>query len=232
MSFWSKFGKIASIAGPIAAAPFTGGTSLLGTLGLGAGAAQAIKTGLGVAGNLAKGASAQRAEDRGAQTEYNLSNDQNRLNYAQFNQGDAQRQMRQRLSADLLGNTQDPMDPRAAKFGSSSRVNPDTIAALRQQGMTPRTMTTSAQPKPTGTDSFLNTLGLAGTTLGGLQQSGLLNRQPPREQAVGADQLNTAGLPRAPLEVAPSVMKLPMQGDVVMPDLEELLRQQQQGGYA
>ena len=179
MSFWSKFGKIASIAGPLAAAPFTGGTSLLGTLGLGAKTAGLIGAGLGTAGKLAQGASAQRAQDRGAQTEFNLANDRNRLAYGQFNQGDQQRQLRQRLSADLLGNTQGPVDPRAQKFGMGSRINPDTLAALRQSGMTSQAMQPTGQPKPSGLDSFLSTLGMAGTAMGALGQLPIRSQTPP-----------------------------------------------------
>jgi hypothetical protein len=49
MSFWSKLGKIASFAAPIAAAPFTGGTSLA-LIGAGAGAANAALNKQGLKG--------------------------------------------------------------------------------------------------------------------------------------------------------------------------------------
>lgn len=52
MSFWGKLGKILSVAAPIVAAPLTGGTSLLGLAGAGAGTAAAIGTGIGAAGSL------------------------------------------------------------------------------------------------------------------------------------------------------------------------------------
>ena len=58
MSFWSKFGKIASYAAPIAAAPFTGGLTTV-AIGAGAGAARAAaehKGVKGILGNAALGA--------------------------------------------------------------------------------------------------------------------------------------------------------------------------------
>jgi hypothetical protein len=53
MSFWGTLGKIASIAGPLAAVPFTGGTSLLGMAGLGAKTAATVGGILGAAGKVA-----------------------------------------------------------------------------------------------------------------------------------------------------------------------------------
>lgn len=53
MGFWSTLGKIGSIAGPIAAIPFTGGTSALGLTGLGAKSAATIGGILGAAGKIA-----------------------------------------------------------------------------------------------------------------------------------------------------------------------------------
>lgn len=57
MGFWSTLGKVASIAGPIAAIPFTGGasSSLLGALGLGAKGAAITGGILGAAGKVAQG---------------------------------------------------------------------------------------------------------------------------------------------------------------------------------
>jgi len=49
--FWKKLGKIASVAAPIVAAPFTGGASLA-LIGAGAGAANAALSGGGVKGAL------------------------------------------------------------------------------------------------------------------------------------------------------------------------------------
>lgn len=51
MGFWRKFGKFASIAAPIVAAPFTGGASLA-LIGAGAGAAHGALSGGGVKGAL------------------------------------------------------------------------------------------------------------------------------------------------------------------------------------
>lgn len=51
MGFWSKFGKIASFAAPIIAAPFTGGLSLA-AIGAGAGAANAALNHQGIKGML------------------------------------------------------------------------------------------------------------------------------------------------------------------------------------
>jgi hypothetical protein len=197
MGFWSTLGKIGGIAGPIAAAPFTGGGSLLGLLGASAPVASAIGAGLGVAGKLASGASQQRAQDRGAQAEYDalrvpLQNSQ-QLQHAQARLGADRSRMGQIAGADMLGNFTAPTDPRAAKFQnngqlSGGQIDPATIAMMRQRAMSaldsgsdiPQMQQLPTKPGggATGMDSFLNALSLGSTALGGLRESGILNRQP------------------------------------------------------
>ena len=81
MGFLSTLGKIASIAGPIAAIPFTGGASA-GLLGMSAGTTAGVLGGLGAAGEVlgkqqqgkaegaAKEAEIQQAQDRNALASY------------------------------------------------------------------------------------------------------------------------------------------------------------------
>ena len=72
MGFWSKLGKIGMIAAPIAAAPFTGGTSLLGlsgTLGKVAGAAVKGVGALKAAGALGGNAGTDLSQTLGGMAE-------------------------------------------------------------------------------------------------------------------------------------------------------------------
>lgn len=64
MGFWGTLGKILVPAGAIAAAPFSGGTSLLGLAGLSGGAASAVGAGLGAAGSILGGASKNQQQER------------------------------------------------------------------------------------------------------------------------------------------------------------------------
>jgi len=67
MGFWSGLGKVLSIAGPIAAAPFTGGASLLGMAGLGGTTAATIGGIAGAAGSALGGLGDSQAKNRGAE---------------------------------------------------------------------------------------------------------------------------------------------------------------------
>lgn len=184
MSFLSILKKIALPAASLAAVPFTGGTSLLGMLGMGAKTAGMIGTGLGVAGKLAGGAANQRSADRGAQTEYNLLNDQNRLNYAKFNQASDATNLRRGLSGDLLNSFQRPTDPRAEKF-FGGKIDPAMV--LRMQTSRTDHMTPTAQPQPGGGDSFLRSLSMAGTVADAAKQFMPKPQAPlPQEPQVGS----------------------------------------------
>lgn len=205
MGFWSTLGKIGGIVGPIAAAPFTGGTSLLGLLGASPGVAAAIGTGAGIAGRLASGASKQRAEDRGAQAEYDslripLEN-QVGLNYANARRQAERERLGQVASADMLGNFKAPTDPRAQKFLnngqlSGGQMNPETIALMRERAMkalqsgsdVPQMQTMPAKPGggATGMDSFLNALSMGGTAAGALREAGIFGNDGGRQSSVNA----------------------------------------------
>jgi hypothetical protein len=214
MGFWSKFGKIASIAGPIAAAPFTGGGSLLGLLGASAPVATAIGTGLGVAGKLASGASAQRAVDRGAQAEYDTARvpveNAQALQFAQAKRQAEADRLRQVGGADMLSNFKAPSDPRAQKFLNNGQlgggqINPETLELMRSRAMNalnsgsdvPQMQTMPAKPGggATGMDSFLNALSMGSTALGGLREAGLL----------GGDDGGRAASVKAPADLSASI---------------------------
>lgn len=220
MGFWSTFGKIALPALGVAAAPFTGGGSLLTTLGLGAKTAGLIGAGANVAGKLASGASRQRAEDRGAQTEFDLYNNQayntaqqsrtgqqntQALQYANARTQAEKDRMRQLASADMLGSSKPPTDPRA-RLSGAGYMSPETIAMMRDRAMkalesgsdvpqlTDMPAYREAQmAQPGKTDSILNALSMGSTILGGLNESGIFNRQPqidPMQNAANEDRVN------------------------------------------
>lgn len=133
MGFWSTLGKIALPAAGIAAAPFTGGTSLLGTLGsIGGTVAKGINAAqpmLGALGNVASGAAKGSADQRGsdaqlqalfhqmalqsARDQANFSQQgardtyQSQLDGAKFGASEQQRGNKNALLAQLLGNVQD-----------------------------------------------------------------------------------------------------------------------------
>lgn len=170
MASWKGFlkglGKVASIAGPIAAAPFTGGTSLLGMAGMGAGSAAALGAGLGAVGSVASGMSGGRAAGREAEAK-------TQLDYDEARQQSERAKLRQLLAADLLGAPSGPVDPRAQKFAGSSgsrTIDPETLATLRSSAQTPGV---SPLPQSGKMDSFLNTLGMVG------QFGGALGARPP-----------------------------------------------------
>lgn len=79
MGFWSKFAKIALPIAGVAAAPFTGGTSLLGTLGVGSKVASGIGAAAGIGSKLAPilgGASKNQQQERILADTQNLQRDQ------------------------------------------------------------------------------------------------------------------------------------------------------------
>lgn len=199
MGFWSTLGKIALPAVGIAAAPFTGGSSLLTTLGLGSKAATLIGAGAGIAGQLAGGAAKQRAADRGAQAEYDaaripISNAQ-AMQHANLKRDAETARMRQLFGADMLSNSKPPTDPRT-KLSGAGYANPETVALMRSRAMqalqsgsdvpTLQTMPEKPGGGATGMDSFLNALNIGSTALGGLQQAGLLGGSTPQIERVGS----------------------------------------------
>lgn len=194
MGFLSGLGKVLSIAGPLAAAPFTGGTSLLGMLGMGSKAAGMIGAGLGAAGRMAGGAANQRAADRGAQAEFGLLNDRNRLDYAQFNRQAGNDSNRQLMAADRLSSRRAPTDPRAQPYLSGASVSPETIARIRQQATAPRQpMQVSGMPQPGRADSALNALSMGGSMAGLLQE--ILARRPKPQPTPGYGNIGQVQLP-------------------------------------
>lgn len=142
MSFLSGLGKVLGIAGPILAAPFTGGTSLLGMAGMGAGTAAAVGAGIGGAGKLlgglgstagaaAKGSADQRLAEnqqalQGGQLAMQGANNAFTagLQGAEFQTGQQDRAKSNALLSALLGNLQDaqvtPGNPAIAKAMGTS----------------------------------------------------------------------------------------------------------------
>lgn len=214
MGFWGTLGKVAGIAGPLAAAPFTGGTSLLGMLGMGAKTAGMIGAGLGTAGRLASGASAQRAQDRGAQADYNLLRQQvenqrvgnentNAMALARDRRSAEADRLRQLGSVDMLSGMKPPTDPRA-RFDTGGRMSPEHLAMVRERAMkalesgsdVPQLQTsgpTPTMPRGTGTDSFLNALSMGGTVLGGMREAGLFGGSQPAPGGVDLDKISGVG---------------------------------------
>lgn len=222
MGFWSTLGKIGSIAGPLVAAPFTGGTSLLGLLGASAPVASAIGAGLGAAGRLASGASAQRAQDRGARTEFDLYNNaaynrdmqsrtgqqnEQALLYAKARQDAERNRLRQIGSADMLGSSRPPTDSRAVLSGAGY-MSPETIALMRDRAMkalesgsdVPELAQMPAyretqMAQPGKMDSFLSALSMGGTAAGALREAGLLGGG----QSAPVSQMGQVNLPPTPV---------------------------------
>lgn len=169
MSFLSVLGKIGK-----AALPFIPGVGPVASAALNA------------AGTIAGGASRQRAQDRGAQAEYDVSRvpvqNAQALQYANARMGADQARMRQIGSADMLGNSRPPTDPRA-RLSGAGYMNPETIAMMRERAMkalesgsdVPQLQTMPDRPGGGGTktDSFLNALSMAGTGVGALREAGV-----------------------------------------------------------
>lgn len=164
-----------TIANPGAPSP-TGGNRILDTLRRGNDIYQTARPYIDAFGRIAGGAADQRAEDRGAQAEYDLArvpihNAQN-LQFSNARLDADRRRMREIGSADMLTNLKPPTDPRA-KFGNAGGVNPETIAMMRERATkaldsgsdVPELQTVPNQPGggPTRTDSLLRTLDLVGS---------------------------------------------------------------------
>jgi hypothetical protein len=197
MSFLSVLGKIGKFA-----LPFIPGVGPVADK-----VVNGVVSGLDIAGDLAGGAANQRAADRGAQAEHDLvrqrleqervgqantqtmQNSQNRL-------GAEKARMGQIASADMLGSSKPPTDPRA-RLSGAGYMSPETIAMMRERAMsalqsgsdTPQlqgTGPTPTMPQGGGMDTFLRTLQGVGTGLGALQQSGILGQGDGKQAAVNA----------------------------------------------
>lgn len=145
-------------------------------------------------GRMAGGAADQRAEDRGAQAEYDIARvpveNAQALQFAQAKRQAEADRFRQIGGMDMLQNFKTPTDPRAQKFLGPNgqlpggQINPDTMAMMRERSMkalesgsdvpTRQAMPNQPGGGPTGTDSFLRTLRLAGDGLGTLREAGLM----------------------------------------------------------
>lgn len=239
MSFLSKLAKWGPMIAGIAATPFTGGTSLLGTLGIGAKAATGIAGAAGALGKVAGGVSAGKAKGRAdeATLEGQLADryNQNALaNSKQKLQANTQRRG-QLAGVDLSSHLNPLTDPRASKFGQPSGLSPETLSALKSQTMHAMSsgsdvpqLRDPAVPQAGKTDSILNALSLGGTVAGGLKEAGVFQpkpQMPSEQQPQQMGQMPNLGIPGASPEATP--MPDPYAG----PTLEELLKQRQ-GGYA
>lgn len=177
MSFLSVLGKIGKFALPFVP-------------GIGPVASAALDIGGKVAGGMSK----QRAEDRGAQGEYDamrvpIENSQAMQHAQMRRQAEADR-LRQISGAEMLQNFKGPTDPRAQKYLgaggqlSGGQISPETLAMMRERSMNalqsgsdvPQLQTMPQKPGggATGMDSFLNALSMGGTALGALRESGVL----------------------------------------------------------
>lgn len=208
MGFLSGLGKVLSIGGGIAAAPFTGGASLIPSI-------------LSAGGQIASGVAGGRAAGRAAEAGINQNQDENRLRAAQMLeqalQNRAQLELQQKqfglqapqaraknsARGDAMANLQD------VKINAGPRVNIPQIsgglrptllsqnsrdlgAEMSRQALlgqmegdqfTPMPAPNMPQPTPlpqaNGLDTFLNILGGVGAGASALNQSGLLPRQNP-----------------------------------------------------
>ena len=223
MSFLSTLGKIASIAAPLVAAPFTGGASLLG---LSAGHAAALGAGLGGLGKvLGSGASASQAgryTNAELNSGLNSGNNRDLLNAAQFNRDLPAMQASQVARGDLMSQ---PI-PQAGHIGSgrdlqfTGGIGPQLFGAdthqagseLKRQALS-SLMTGSGKVTPTTTTlqapGALEKIGgatsLAGGILGTLGQF-----KPPVSPAAGVPTLGAPDsgamwnqLPQIPQPQAP-----------------------------
>lgn len=207
MSFLSALGKIASIAGPIAAIPFTGGASA-GLLGMSTGTTAALGAGLGAAGQvLGQGAASSKAgrqNDALLNAQMNNANNASNLNAAQFNMGTGQARMGQVARADALANAKDaPMtgDPRIDKFSGGglrpSALGADTRTAANEQKrqalmalMSKSDQVTPAQSQIQNAGMLENLGGIAGL-VGGLTQATM---PPQRIATMGGEDINPYAL--------------------------------------
>lgn len=192
MSFLSVLGKIGKFA-----LPFIPGVGPVASKVL-----DGVTTGLSVAGDLAGGAANQRAQDRGAQAEYDILRSQlenNRISNAnqqtmQHNQdrlGAERSRMGQIAGADMLGSSKPPTDPRA-RLSGAGYMSPETIAMMRERAMQAlqsgsdvpelqRSAPTPQMPQGAGLDSFLRALQMGGNVA---NLAGMVKRPKP-EQLIG-----------------------------------------------
>lgn len=208
MGFWSSLGKVASVAGPLIAAPFTGGASLLG---LSAGGAAALGAGVGAAGGLlsrvgevaeplAAGRAAGRIDESKIQAE------QDRL---------AQERYRNQLSAETLNTNrqfgQANLDLNQRQFGLQA---PQARASNAVRG----DILANAQDFAYGTPSMVGNIPVP-TSTGGLRPSifsentrnigRLMSEQALSGQQVGD---NFTPLTFPTLGAPPSLTPLPEEG--------------------
>lgn len=106
MSFLSILKKIALPAIGIAATPFTGGASLLGTLGASAGTASAIGAGAGALGTILGGASQNQQNERILTNTDNLKRDQLALDRYKVNEGLPGSRLQTSVRASQVANAQ------------------------------------------------------------------------------------------------------------------------------
>lgn len=159
------------IAG-VAAAPFTGGTSLLATLGKGAlAAAPAIGSALSGA---AKGSADQRIAEQPGMVSTQLAN----LQGSQFQASERDAAMRRAMLASLLGGVQDASIGRPAgstipTFNVQGGLRPSALsnrdALIAQLGSAPIQGPAPLElPKAGGVEKGLGWAGIAGNILGAL----------------------------------------------------------------
>jgi hypothetical protein len=203
MGFWSTLGKIALPAAGIAAAPFTGGSSLLATLGGIASKAAPIAGAIGsVASGAAKGSSDQRllegqlALQRG-QLEQGAARDQFSagMQGANFAREGQDRERKQQILSSLLGGMSDlsltPGNPKiAAAMGQrSGGARPSALtgnkealmALLGQPQVEAPQFNPAALPEMSESgalEKILGGVGLGGSILGAL---GKFGKRPQQE---------------------------------------------------
>lgn len=222
MGFWSKFGKVASIAAPIIAAPFTGGTSLLGLAGVGAKTAAGIGSALGVAGNIAGAASAGRAQGRVTEAGVNQNQDQLRLQAARLNLDAPGQRAQNSVRGDILAGAQPlsingPITHTGGKMPQiSGGLSPSLFSdntrnlgkdmsrqALLSQ-MQGDAFTPTPLPQAGKLDTFLNTIGGVGNVMGALGAAAPPHRIPQIPNLGRVDPMQLPGFqdPRKQLEMA------------------------------
>ena len=226
MSLLSILGKIASVAGPVIAAPFTGGTSLLG---LGANASKAIGAGVSGLGQvLGAGATASkngRMQDASLQGQLDARNNAAALDAARFNIGTGATRAQQVAHGDVMSR---PI-PQAGSIGTGRNLQisggvgpqlfgPDTQAAgeaLKRQSLAALMGQTdqvhpsvSSIQKPGLLEKIGGVAGLVGGIAGALPQRGASS------QGVGTITQMPSALPPLPLgtEMTANGYKLPFAG--------------------
>lgn len=109
MGFWGTLGKIASVAAPIVAAPFTGGTSL------------ALLGAIGAGGQVASAAAGAMGAGRQAENQEEMLRDRSRLDLYQQQREAATKDRdafaKQALRAEILRNLQDVQAPATTGSG-------------------------------------------------------------------------------------------------------------------